>query len=105
MLDIESDVKILPDQCVISVDSSVFWYLGEYRNIDSHLWIGMTNLHLDICNEIALRWIPQDFTDSKSTLAQVMAWCRHAPSHYLNNVDQVVSLMATVCDWQLLSRS
>ena len=32
----------------------------------------------------ALRWMPQDLTDGKSTLVQVMAWCRQAPSHYLN---------------------
>ena len=31
-----------------------------------------------------LRWMPQDFTDDKSTLVQVMAWCRQATSHYLN---------------------
>ena len=32
----------------------------------------------------ALRWMPQDFTDDKSTLVQVMAWCRQATSHYLS---------------------
>ena len=32
----------------------------------------------------ALRWMPQDLTDDKSTLAQVMAWCRQATSHYLS---------------------
>ena len=31
-----------------------------------------------------LRWLPQDFTNDKSTLVQVMAWCRQATSHYLN---------------------
>ena len=31
-----------------------------------------------------LRWMPQDLTDDKSTLVQVMAWCRQATSHYLN---------------------
>ena len=31
-----------------------------------------------------LRWMPQDLTDDKSTLAQVMAWCRQATSHYLS---------------------
>ena len=31
-----------------------------------------------------LRWMPQDFTDDKSTLVQVMAWCRQATSRYLN---------------------
>ena len=34
--------------------------------------------------EIALRWMPLDLTDDKSTLVQVMAWCRQATSHYLN---------------------
>ena len=31
-----------------------------------------------------LRWLLQDLTDDKSTLVQVMAWCRQAPSHYLS---------------------
>ena len=31
----------------------------------------------------ALRWKPWDFTDDKSTLVQVMAWCRQATSHFL----------------------
>ena len=35
-------------------------------------------------HENALRWMPQDFTDDKSTLVQVMAWCRQATSHYLS---------------------
>ena len=38
---------------------------------------------LSISCEIALRWIPQDFTVDESTLVQVMAWCRQATSHYL----------------------
>ena len=37
-----------------------------------------------ISYEIALRWMPQDLTDDKSTLVQVMAWCRQATSHYLS---------------------
>ena len=32
----------------------------------------------------ALRWMPQDLTDDKSTLVQVMDWCRQATSHYLS---------------------
>ena len=31
-----------------------------------------------------LRWMPQNLTDDKSTLVQVMPWCRQATSHYLN---------------------
>ena len=37
-----------------------------------------------ISYEIALRWMPLDFTDDKSTLVQVMAWCRQATSHCLS---------------------
>ena len=40
-----------------------------------------------ISYEIALWWMPQDLTDDnldKSTLVQVMAWCRQATSHYLS---------------------
>ena len=29
-------------------------------------------------------WMPQNLTNQKSTLIQVMAWCRQATSHYLN---------------------
>ena len=32
----------------------------------------------------AVWWIPQDLTDDKSILVQVMAWCRQASSHYLS---------------------
>ena len=37
-----------------------------------------------ISYEIALRWLPLDFTDDKSTLVQLMAWCCQATSHYLS---------------------
>ena len=37
----------------------------------------------EVSYEIAPRWMPQDLTDDKSTLIQVMAWCRQATSHYL----------------------
>ena len=37
-----------------------------------------------ICCELALRWMSLDLTDDKSTLVQVMAWCRQATSHYLS---------------------
>ena len=34
--------------------------------------------------EISISWMPLDLTDDKSTLVQVMAWCRQATSHYLS---------------------
>ena len=37
-----------------------------------------------ISSEIAVIWMSLDFTDDQSTYAQVMACCRQAISHYLN---------------------
>ena len=34
--------------------------------------------------KIILKLMPMDLTDGKSTLVQVMAWCRQATSHYLS---------------------
>ena len=34
--------------------------------------------------ETAVRWMSLDLSDDKSALVQVMAWCRQATSHYLN---------------------
>ena len=39
---------------------------------------------MDTSCEIALRWTPQNCTNDKSTLVQVMAWCSQATSHYLS---------------------
>ena len=39
---------------------------------------------LSISYEIALKRMPQDFTDDKSIMVQVMAWCHQATSHYLS---------------------
>ena len=35
-------------------------------------------------NDNAPRCMPWDLTDDRSTLVQVMAWCRQATSHYLS---------------------
>ena len=46
------------------------------------------NLVIDgwsISCKIVLKWMPMDLTDGKSTLVQVMAWCRQATSHYLSH--------------------
>ena len=44
----------------------------------------LVNYGWGISYEIALRWMPLDLTDDKSTLVQVMAWCRQATIHYLS---------------------
>ena len=38
----------------------------------------------DVNCEIAVRWMKLHLTDDKSTLVQVMAWCRQATGHYLS---------------------
>ena len=51
------------------------------------LLLNVSNSSLGTHYEIAaLRWIwkPQNLINGKSTLVQVMAWCRQAPSHYLS---------------------
>ena len=40
--------------------------------------------------EIPLRWIPQTLTKEKSSLAQIIAWCHQATSHYLNHFTQII---------------
>ena len=34
---------------------------------------------------IALRWMPRNHNDQKSTLVHVMTWCHQATSHYLSH--------------------
>ena len=38
----------------------------------------------EFSSEIAIRWTSLDLSDDKSTLVQVMGWCRQATSHNLN---------------------
>ena len=59
------------------------------RDLDAILKMGIFNLVLLIgifrsSHDNALRLMPQDLTYGKSTLVQVMAWCRQATSHYLS---------------------
>ena len=51
------------------------WPLGDFKLIS-------VNGGWSISYEIALSWMPLDLTDDKSTLVQVMAWCRQATRHY-----------------------
>ena len=50
----------------------------------------------DISCELALRWMSLDLTDDKSTLVQVMAWCRQATSHYLSQC-----WPRSLCKWKV----
>ena len=57
--------------------------LGDFRWVLFKL-ISVIDGGWAICREIALRWMALDLTNDKSTLVQVMAWCRQATSHYLS---------------------
>ena len=48
----------------------MFNFQVYYTNWDTH-------------GEIALGWMPQNLTNEKSTLVEVMAFCHQAASHYL----------------------
>ena len=69
-------------------------YLNVFNSLDPgkfewhfrYLFVQIT-LVIDgtcISREISPRWMSLDLTDDKSTLVQVMAWCRQATSHYLS---------------------
>ena len=62
------------------------WPLGNLNEIFRHV-IFRQNLVVGgwgISCEIALVWMSLDFTDDQSKLVQVMAWCRQATSHYMD---------------------
>ena len=61
-------------------------YFGVHRRSCMKVILKLTleNGGWGVSYEIALRWMPQDLTDDKSTLVQVMVWCRQASSQYLS---------------------
>ena len=77
--------------------SPMLWHLCEANCSLTHRPLGNLN-EIFRCNfqailvidgwgiscEITLRWMSLNLTDDKSTLVQVMAWCRQATSHYLS---------------------
>ena len=60
------------------------WPLGDFNFRLVIFKLTLVNDGWGIYYEIALRLMPLDLTDDKSTLVQVMAWCREATSHYLS---------------------
>ena len=87
---------MLPSRCRVDCYTALAWW----QLVDSN-HVGLTHWTLGnfrhaifkqisvidgwrICCEIALIWMPLDFTDDQSTLVQVLAWCRQATSHYLS---------------------
>ena len=71
---------VIRAQCVNSL--ALGRSLCDFKNVifNLALLIGIFKSSYDN----VLRWKPQDLTDDKSALVQVMAWCRQATSHYLS---------------------
>ena len=65
--------------------SLTHWPLGDFNEILKIMFkLILVTDGCDISSEIAIRWASLDLSDDKSTLVQVMAWCRQATNHYLN---------------------
>ena len=63
--------SLCPERSIYTFENVIF----------NHVWL------IVICtfsHDNAFRWKPQELTNEKSTLVQVMAWCRQATSHYLS---------------------
>ena len=60
---------------------------GGFENIFQNVFFKLISWIDTLSNscETALRSMPQNPSDDKSTLVQVMAWCRQAASHYLSH--------------------
>ena len=73
------DIQCMKRECMYACtdyDLLIMYKCVKFCEINIHSFIHSF--------EIALRWMWQDLTDDKSTLVEVMAWCRQATSHYLN---------------------
>ena len=57
-------------------------YENNFKSVIFTLMLGIEFLSTSC--EIALRCMPQNSGNDKSTLIQLMAWCRKATSHYLS---------------------
>ena len=67
----------------------IFWFnsltAGKFElNFREVIFMLILIIDGGITYETALRWLPLNLNNDKSTLVQVMAWCRQATSHYLN---------------------
>ena len=53
------------------------WIKSDFQAKFSDWWL------IYLLQDVSLRCIPLDLAEGKSTLVQVMAWCRQATSHYM----------------------
>ena len=59
------------------------WLLKDLDAILKHKFVLLIGIYRSSYDQ-APRWLPHDLTDDKSTLVEVMAWCRQATSHCLS---------------------
>ena len=58
------------------------WFEWNFASVNFKLILVLDDWGISCA--ILLIWMSLGFTDDKSTLVQVMAWCHQATSHYLN---------------------
>ena len=60
------------------------WSLGDFKEILGEYIFQLIIVigGWRVSYKIVLKWMPMDLTDGKSTLVQVMAWCRQATRNY-----------------------
>ena len=84
----QSDINSLAHRCDRNFKSTHFNSLAPGKSECYYYLIFQIISVIDgwgISSELALqRWMSQDLLMIKSTLVQVMAWCRQATSHYLS---------------------
>ena len=72
--------------------------LGDFNETLDDSWVLFKPITVidgwDTCCEIALRRMSLDLTDDKSTLVQVMAWCRQAPETMLTQFSVAICSVA-----------
>ena len=92
MVPFHSDLNVLIKLCYREVGRlTTYWFLNSLapgrseNNFEYVIFKPILQINIfSTSYKIALMWMPQSPIHAKSTLVQVMAWCRQATSHYLN---------------------
>ena len=81
---VQDKVDKCPAKTVWTIYMKYYWLEQVIPHIVSMCLYIYIYIILIINCQIGLIWMAQGLADDKSTLAQVMAWCCQATSHYLN---------------------
>ena len=84
--------SLTPGKCVRNLKSIIIKFIIHDRNLGIH-------------GEIALKWMPQNLTNEKSTLLQIMDWCRQVAIHYLSQCQHISMLPygITMSQWGIIT--